>query len=252
MPPDGTEHVVGNGHTMRPTVTDDEAMDREVANLDRQVQRSGVRTQQLFNRSFERLSELEAMLLGLVDRLVAAGVVDTDDLVAAARRVDAEVAARGEGLDHLVILREDPPDATTEPVVVDCAARMPVCHAVCCKLSVSLSAAEVETGRLRWDLGHPYRLRREADGRCTHLDRETGWCGVYQDRPRTCRTYTCATDGRIWKDFAAVELNTEWLAAHFGPDEPRFAPAKARVPLPMWRGTAPGVVGREERPDDPA
>jgi Fe-S-cluster containining protein len=136
--------------------------------------------------------------------------------------------------------------------VVDCAARMPVCHAVCCKLSVSLSAAEVETGRLRWDLGHPYRLRREADGRCTHQDRETGWCGVYEDRPRPCRTYTCATDGRIWKDFAAVELNTEWLAAHFGPDEPRFAPAKARVPLPMWRGTAPGEIDPEQRPDDPA
>ena len=225
-------------------------MNREVASLDRQVERSGVRTQQLFNRSFERLSELEAILLGLVDRLVAAGVVDADDLVASARKVETKMVARGEGLDHLVTLREDPPDATTEPAVVDCSARMLVCHAICCKLSVSLSAAEVETGRLRWDLGHPYRLRREVDGRCTHQDRETGWCGVYEDRPRPCRTYTCGTDGRIWKDFAAVELNPEWLAAHFGPDEPRFAPPKARPPLPISRGTAPGTAGAERRPDD--
>jgi hypothetical protein len=233
-------------------VSDDEAMNREVAGLDRQVERSGVRTQQLFNRSFERLSALEAILLGLVDQLVGAGVVDADDLVASARRVEAEMVVRREGLDHLVMLREDPPDATTEPAVVDCAARMPVCHAVCCKLAVSLSAAEVETGRLRWDLGHPYRLRREADGRCTHQDRETGWCGVYEDRPRPCRTYTCATDGRIWKDFAAVELNTEWLASHFGPDEPRFVPPKARPPLLTWRGTAPDTADAEQPPDDPA
>ncbi len=216
-------------------MSDNEAMNREVARLDRQVERSGIRTQQLFNRSFERLSEFEANLLGLIDRLVAAGVVETDDLMASARKVRAEMTARGDGLDHLVTLREDPPDATTEPAVVDCAARIPVCHAVCCRLSVSLSAAEVEAGRLRWDLGHPYRLRRETDGRCTHQDRETGWCRVHEDRPRPCRTYTCATDSRIWKDFAALELNTEWLAAHFRQDEPRFAPPKARPPLPIRR-----------------
>jgi len=233
-------------------VTDDESMNPEVAGLDRQVERAGVRTQQLFNRSFERLSELQAILLGLVDRLVAAGVVDADDLVTSAGTVEAEMVARGEGLDHLVTLREDPPDATAAPAVVDCAARMPVCHAVCCKLAVSLSAAEVESGRLRWDLGHPYRLRREADGRCTHQDRATGWCRVYEDRPRPCRTYTCATDGRIWKDFAAVELNTEWLAAHFGPDEPRFTPPKARPPLPIWRGAAPGPGDATRRPRDQA
>ena len=136
--------------------------------------------------------------------------------------------------------------------MVDCAARLPVCHAVCCKLSVSLGAADVEAGRLRWDLGQPYRLRREADGRCTHQDRETGWCGVYEDRPLPCRTYTCATDGRIWKDFAAVELNTEWLAAHFGPHEPRFVPPKARLPLPIWRGTTPAPADAERLPDDSA
>jgi Fe-S-cluster containining protein len=211
-------------------VSDDNEMMGEVARLDRQVERAGVRTQRLLNRSFERISELEAILLGLVDRLVAAGVVAEDDLVAAVRQVEVEAAARGEGLDHLVTLREDPPGVPVEPADVDCASRMPVCHAVCCHLSVALSAEDVEAGRLRWDLGHPYRLRREADGRCTHQVRETGWCGVYADRPRPCRTYTCATDGRIWKDFAAMELNTEWLAAHFIPDEPRFAPPRARPP----------------------
>jgi Fe-S-cluster containining protein len=209
-------------------VSDDREMERRIAALDRQVGRAVVREQRLLNRSFERLSELEAILLGLVDRLVAAGVVQEDDLVAAARQVEADAAARGEGLDHLVTLREDPPGVDAVPAEVDCSARMVVCHAVCCHLSVALSAEEVEAGRLRWDLGNPYRLRREADGRCTHQDRSTGWCGVYEDRPRPCRTYSCATDGRIWKDFAAMELNEEWLAANFRPDEPRFTPPRER------------------------
>lgn len=229
-------------------MSDDEAMIQGVSRLDRQLERAGVRTQQLFNRSFERLSELEAILLGLVDRLIAAGVVEADDLVAAARQVEAEMVARGEGLDHLVTLREDPPGPAAEPVSVDCAARMPVCRAICCHLSVALSAAEVESGRVRWDLGRPYRLRREADGRCTHQDRETGWCGVYEDRPLPCRTYSCATDGRIWKNFAAVELNTEWLAAHFGPDELRFVPPRPRPPRSLRLGAAPVTEDAEGIP----
>jgi Fe-S-cluster containining protein len=220
-------------------MSDDRDMIPDVARLDRQVERSGIRTQRLLNRSFERLSELEAILLGLVDRLVAAEVVREDELVTAARQVEAEAAARGEGLEHLVTLREDPPGVEPPVVEVDCAARMPVCHGVCCHLSVALSADEVERGRLRWDLGNPYRLRRESDGRCTHQVRETGSCGVYEDRPRPCRTYSCATDERIWKDFAAMELNEAWLAANVGPDGPRFTPPQARAPRLLRRTPPP-------------
>jgi Fe-S-cluster containining protein len=207
---------------------DDASLDME-RRLDRQLERGGIRTQQLLNRSFERLSELEAILLGLVDHLVAAGAVTSDELASAAGRVEAEMAARGDGLEHLVTLREDPPGPPPEPAHVDCAARMPVCRAICCHLSVALSAGEVEAGRLRWDLGNPYRLRREADGRCTHQDRASGFCGAYEDRPRPCRTYTCATDPRIWKDFEAMELNTEWLASQRATlDGPRFVPSPPR------------------------
>lgn len=223
-------------------------MVRDVARLDRQVERGGIRTQQLLNRSFERISELEAILLGLVDRLVAAGVVTEEELVSAAGQVEAEAAVRGENQDHLVLLREDPPGDPPEAAFVDCAARMHVCHAICCRLAVALSAGEVEAGRLRWDLGNPYRLRREADGRCTHQDRATGWCGAYDDRPRPCRTYSCAGDPRIWKDFAAMELNDEWAAASLQPDGPRFAPARARRPLPVRSGPPPGRPGGSSAP----
>ncbi|HYN69255.1 MAG TPA: YkgJ family cysteine cluster protein [Candidatus Eisenbacteria bacterium] len=194
-----------------------------VQGLERQLERGGVRTQSLFNRTFERLSEVESMLLGLLDVLLARGVVTTADIEPAVRRIEEQVAARGDEPVHAVALRSDDPEAAARPdAVVDCAARMHVCHAVCCKLAVKLDATEVESGRLRWDLGRPYYLRKEADGRCTHQDRPTGGCGVYADRPKPCRQYSCANDGRIWKDFDGMVLNDEWLATHFRPDEPQF------------------------------
>jgi Putative zinc- or iron-chelating domain len=191
--------------------------------LERQLERGGVRTQSLFNRTFERLSEVETMLLGLLDVLLARKVVTEAEIEPAVRRIEAQIAARGDAPAPAVALRVDDAAAAARPeVVVDCAARMHVCHAVCCKLAVKLDAGEVESGRLRWDLGRPYYLRKEADGRCTHQDRSTGGCGAYADRPKPCRQYSCANDRRIWKDFDGMILNDAWLADHFKPDEPQF------------------------------
>jgi Putative zinc- or iron-chelating domain len=204
---------------------EDTAMIDPLAGLERQLGRDSVRTQSLFNRTFERMSELERLLLGLVDVLVARGLVGEREIEPAARAIGEELDARGEDREHAVILRNDSEEQAAKPeVFVDCAARMPVCHAVCCKLTVQLSADEVEGGQVRWDLGRPYVLRREADGRCTHQDRSTGFCGVYDERPKPCRQYSCANDRRIWRDFDGWVLNTEWLDAHLGADEPQLIP----------------------------
>jgi Fe-S-cluster containining protein len=198
-------------------------MTEEVANLERQVERGTVRTQSLLNRSFERIRQLEATLDGLVALLVSRGTLSEREVREAAGKAGERVDARRDASPHSVVLRaEEAADQPREEVFVDCAARMHVCHAVCCKLSVALSGAEVEAGKVRWDLGRPYFLRREADGACTHNDRSTGGCTVYADRPQPCRKYSCATDGRIWKDFDRMELNTEWLDSHFKSDEPVF------------------------------
>jgi Fe-S-cluster containining protein len=121
-----------------------------------------------------------------------------------------------------VALRVDAPEEETRPPVkVDCAARMHICHAICCQLDFALTQAEVESGQVKWDLGHPYYIRHEANGFCTHNNRATGGCGVYADRPAICRSYSCANDGRIWKDFEKMELNEEWLAENLSPSRPR-------------------------------
>jgi Fe-S-cluster containining protein len=202
---------------------DDVTMVEPLASLERQLERDSIRSQAIFNRSFERLSELEQLLLGLIDALVARGVVSEHEVEPAARAVADELAERAEELPHRVILRDDTAEQAARPeAFVDCAARMPVCRAVCCKLSVQLSAEEVEAGKVHWDLGRPYLLRREEDGRCTHQDRSSGFCGVYADRPRPCRQYSCANDRRIWRDFEGMVLNTEWLDTHLAADEPQL------------------------------
>jgi Fe-S-cluster containining protein len=71
-------------------------------------------------------------------------------------------------------------------------------------------------------MGRPYLIRHEADGYCVHNDRSTGGCGVYADRPTPCRAYSCAGDERIWTDFDAMQLNTEWIEANLGGGEPRL------------------------------
>jgi Fe-S-cluster containining protein len=102
------------------------------------------------------------------------------------------------------------------PVEVDCSARLHICHAACCRLDFALSVEEVEAGKVKWDLGRPYFIRRESDGCCTHLDSASGTCRIYHDRPAVCRGYSCAKDTRIWKDFDNMVLNQEWIDANLG------------------------------------
>jgi hypothetical protein len=94
------------------------------------------------------------------------------------------------------------PDKHTVPSPdVDCTALIPLCHARCCRMfRVILSYQDVEDG-LRWVYERPYELRREADGYCTHFDRETPGCGTYQTRPAPCRTFDCRDNPNIWLDF---------------------------------------------------
>jgi Fe-S-cluster containining protein len=44
---------------------------------------------------------------------------------------------------------------------------------------------------------HPH----ESDGQCSHLDRKTHGCTIYQQRPAACRGFDCRGDSRIWLDF---------------------------------------------------
>jgi hypothetical protein len=116
-------------------------------------------------------------------------------LDAIARRAEATPARKvrlGVYVDKYTVEHGEP---------VDCAARLHLCRAKCCSFHVELSQQDLEEGKLRWDLLEPYVLLRGADGYCRYLDRDTGRCTTYDDRPAGCRVYSCVRDQRVWTDF---------------------------------------------------
>ena len=192
-----------------------------VSELERQVERGSMFTQAVFQKSFTRLSLVEAVVREMLDVFEKRGVVAEDDLIEVKTALE-ETAQRPEDDDDdtrsklpwpAVAIRIDPSEPNS-PEPVDCGARMPVCQAVCCRLKFALSQDEIEQGRVKWDIGHPYVIRQDSTGYCCHNDCATHSCTVYNDRPRLCHDYSCRYDKRIWKDFDAMELNTEWIGKH--------------------------------------
>ena len=147
-------------------------------------------------RSAHSAAGLHATVDLLVDILAGKGVISEGH-----RRLLAKARERARPERPRVRLRTliDKYEQPVSPV--DCASRVHLCHARCCSFVVELSRQDVEEGGLLWDIEQPYLLRRETDGLCSHLDRKTQACDVYQNRPAACRTYDCRTDQRVWIDF---------------------------------------------------
>lgn len=185
-----------------------------------QVEEAGLFTHSALSAHAERINRVEAFLYGLADALLDGGHVTEEQLRARAAGVAEELRQSGEALSGGVLMRVDADEQAAE-VKVDCAARMHVCKGICCRLSFPLSAAEVEGGHVKWELGKPYFARKNEAGACVHQT-EAGGCGVYDNRPRICRTYSCAHDERIWKDFDRMILNQEWIDEHLRPERPRL------------------------------
>ena len=192
--------------------------DVELIELDRQVERGNLFAHTALSESYTRLGEAQALIHGLADVLLDKGVVVEGELREAVENVRSELRERGDLSGPGVMVRVDQEPADRPAVEVDCAARMPVCKAVCCKLDFALTIEEIEAGHVKWDLGRPYFIRHGPTGGCAHNDSETGGCRVYANRPGVCRNYSCADDPRIWKDFDGWELNTEWIEANLSGD----------------------------------
>jgi len=208
-----------------------------VEELQRQVERGSLFTHTALGESSQRLAELQAFVHGLADLLLAKGAVDGTELAQAVARVTDELRQRGELAGASPVVRMDPAsDVAPAPARVDCGKRLHVCQAVCCRLDFALSVPEIEGGRVKWDLGRPYFIRHDADGCCAHLDTHSRGCTAYADRPQVCRHYDCTHDTRIWKDFDALALNTEWIAEHL---KARAGPRAIRIFM-----HPPGDAGR--------
>jgi len=122
---------------------------------------------------------------------------------------------------------------------VDCASRIPVCKAACCRLAVALTKQDIEEGRVRWDLGQPYMMVRNAQGYCSQLEPENHFCRVREYRPLACRAYDCRKDERIWADFENRVLNPDLEDQFTGArSRPEMARRKTRTTRTGCEGNA--------------
>jgi len=184
--------------------------------LERQVERGNLFAHAVLTEQAQRFNQTDAVVNGLAELLIQRGLVDADELLTVVEAARQGIADAGQQSSVDVAIRVDGPAPEVPAEAIDCDARLPVCKAVCCRLRFALTAEEIESSPVKWDLGRPYFNRHGPDGYCHRFDGGTGGCSVYEDRPLPCRQYSCAGDERIWKDFEAMEINQEWIDEHLG------------------------------------
>lgn len=184
------------------------------------------------NANTNRTLETAAFAYALIELLVERGILTVAELderkKAVAQRLEAKY--RDSGMGVMRQEREEDKYAFGAGPGIDCASRLAVCRAACCRLQFALSRQDVEEGVVQWEFGHPYMIRRAADGYCGHLQRGDCSCGVYAHRPLPCRAYDCRGDARIWADFEARVPSPELerlFALHWPHGADEGAPAGA-------------------------
>lgn len=190
--------------------------DPVIHELERQLERSGFYTHSAISNQAQRINEIESFLYGLIDSLIQKKLIDKSKFEDQVKAVREETLKAGEHSHAGIAITADTDEGPDDDFIpVDCEQRIPVCKAVCCKLNFALTVNEIELGKAKWDLGEPYFIRQNENGFCSQFDTDNRCCSIYEDRPKVCRKYSCANDGRIWKDFEKMELNHEWLGENF-------------------------------------
>lgn len=194
----------------------------QLSELERQTEKATLFAHTVLTEQIVRQNESDAFLYGLIDYLTQKGIVLPDELQTVVASVRKEVLEKKEFASLGAAIRIDSNEDASSFIPVNCEDRMPVCQAVCCKLSFPLSVEEIESGQIKWELGKPYHIRHLSNGYCCHINTENKACMVYEHRPSVCRKYSCATDKRIWTDFDKMILNQEWITAHLGEEKLRL------------------------------
>jgi Putative zinc- or iron-chelating domain len=186
----------------------------ELRELDEQTRRASLFAQAVAGEQIARANQTEAAVYGLIDLLIAKGALTSDEVTTAIAQTGHDMREAGRQATLEVIIRDDSSAPAVSADEIDCAARIPYCQAVCCKLRWPLTLEEVESGPVKWDLGRPFFNRHAAHGYCHQFDTAGHGCRVYEQRPQPCRQYSCANDQRIWLDFDNMVPNTEWIEGY--------------------------------------
>jgi Fe-S-cluster containining protein len=94
-----------------------------------------------------------------------------------------------------------------EVMIDDHRGRLSLCRAVCCSFIFALTKEEVQKGHIQWNPKRPYFIARDENGFCTHLDRKTLICSIWEERPQRCRQYDCRQDPNVWIDWEKRVMN---------------------------------------------
>jgi prolipoprotein diacylglyceryltransferase/Fe-S-cluster containining protein len=159
-----------------------------------------------------RLIAASAELRAVAEQLERHGLLDRAELERRRKELAVE-QEQARQLKRLHVIYDD--DASDKYAAVgpqiDCASRLALCRAACCRLRFPLTQQDVREGIVAWDFAEPYHNARGPSGYCRHLDDQALGCTVYQHRPRVCRTYDCRRDSRIWIDFEARVVNPKLM-----------------------------------------
>lgn len=172
--------------------------------------------------------EAASFLYGLIELLNEKGLLTIAELDARQKQVAQRLVRKNSDKGVGVLLQDPEYDkySFNQEVEIDCAARVHLCKAACCRLPFALSKQDIREGVILWDLGQPYIIDQETDGYCTHLDRRNRGCSVHPNRPVPCRAYDCRKDQKIWLDFEKQIINPVIL----DPEWPRNVSEKAPAP----------------------
>ena len=140
-------------------------------------------------------AEASRKLEWLLDSLIMRG-----QLPASFRRLSTKIRADRGSTVKLAVLNDK---YAIESPDIDCASRIPLCSARCCRFNVTLSAQDVAERVIPFEIEEPYMLPRDPNTKQCVCMAAAGACTVYDQRPGACRTYDCREDRRVWLDFEA-------------------------------------------------
>lgn len=135
----------------------------------------------------------------LAELLVLKGLLAKEELETMMGQVSQELAKLP--APQVKLAKSEDKYTCGREVLIDCAERIPLCHAACCTFTFYLTEQDLDEGMVRWDYRRPYWIQHEASGYCTHCDPVSHHCHVHAVRPYVCRAYDCRHDQRVWLDF---------------------------------------------------
>lgn len=161
-------------------------------------------THSRLNTNTSKMLEAASFLYALVELLHEKGLLTIEELDARKQVVGQRLLEQWRREGKGALFQDPEYDKYNFPygAEIDCAERIHLCQAACCRLPFALSKQDLYEGVVRWELGQPYLIEQGADGYCSHLKRTTCGCTIYAQRPAPCRGFDCRNDVRIWLDFA--------------------------------------------------